>query len=68
MAKSTQTVQNSVNQEPTYSIDEIARAAQTKFGVMPEVAKVALITAGKKKATLSEAEQIISKFQKREVK
>lgn len=54
--------------EPLYTVEELAAAARNKFGVSPELATAALISAKKKKATLTEAAAVIKTFFEREVK
>lgn len=54
-------------QESTYTVDELARAHKS-LGTSYEIVKVALKQAGKDRATIAEAKDIIETFKKREVK
>lgn len=54
-------------QESTYSVDELARAHKS-LGTSYEIVKVALKQAGKDRATISEAKEIVERFKTREVK
>jgi hypothetical protein len=54
--------------ETLYTAAELANAGRAKFGAPPEAVLTALKTAGKDKATLSEALEIVKKFMERPVK
>lgn len=54
--------------ESVYTAAELAAAAQSVFKVMPECVTAALMRAGKDKATISEAKEIVKKFMEKEVK
>ena len=54
--------------ESMYTVAELATAAHSVFGVMPECVTAALMCAGKDKATISEAKKIIKNFMDKEVK
>ena len=54
--------------EASYKIPELAAKARQLFGTTPEVAMIALKTAGKDSAALEEAAEIIRNFLNREVK
>lgn len=56
-----------VAQESTYSVDELARAHKS-LGTSYEIVKVALRQAGKDRATITEAKEIVERFKTREVK
>ncbi|MCL2487420.1 MAG: hypothetical protein FWE80_01915 [Oscillospiraceae bacterium] len=51
-----------------YGAEELAASARKQFGVSPEVAAAAMKMAGRNRAAISEAAEIINKFIKREVK
>lgn len=53
---------------PAYSVGELAANAKKLFGVRQECVVVALKAAGKTDCTVSEAEEVIKKFMKKEVK
>lgn len=71
--KSTDNVENATvkaatpTQESVYTAEELADNCKV-FGTFREIVVVALRTAGKETATLSEAKNIIEKFKNREVK
>ena len=54
--------------EGEYSATDLAAAARKRFGVTPEIVAAALKMAGKRKATLAEAQQIVKDFKERKVK
>lgn len=54
--------------ESMYTAAELAAAAQSVFGVMPECVTAALARAGREKTTISEAKKIIKNFMDKEVK
>ena len=54
--------------ETLYSAGDLAAAARARFGVPPEAARAALKLAGKERATLAEAQQLIKGFMERKVK
>jgi hypothetical protein len=54
--------------ETTYSAADLANAARARFGVPPEIVTAALRLAGKQRATLTEARQIVTAFMERTVK
>ena len=53
--------------EPIYSVNELASNAKKIFGTRPECVFASLKAAGKSKCTVSEAQEIMKKFLKREV-
>ena len=53
--------------ETKYSVEELVEAAET-FHVKPIMAKSALLSAGMKSYTVSEARKIINDFKNKEVK
>lgn len=53
--------------ESTYAVAELAKAHKT-FDTSYEIVAVALKQAGKERATITEAKEIIARFMKREVK
>lgn len=54
--------------ESEYTAAELAEAAQTVFGIMPECVSAALKCAGVNKATLANAKEIVKKFMNKEVR
>ena len=56
-----------VPQEPTYTVQELAAAAEA-FGTRPEVVSAALKLRNITKTTKKNAEEIVKAFLKREVK
>lgn len=53
--------------ECTYSVEELAQAARAQFGVRPEVVRAVLRLARLKRATVSQAKQLIKLFLERQV-
>ena len=52
----------------TYSADEFSTAAHEQFRTSPDIVMAAFKTAGKDRATLDEAKQIVKGFMERTVK
>lgn len=50
-----------------YSVDELARASEVRFGVKPEVVKAAFRLIGIERATMDDAAEIIKNFLERKV-
>jgi len=57
-----------IKQESAYSVKELVANAGKLFNTMPECAAAALRAANKENITVSEAQEIVSKFLKKEVK
>lgn len=51
-----------------YSVVDLISAARSSFGVPPEIVSAAMKIAGKDKATIDEAKQIIKEFKERKVR
>jgi hypothetical protein len=58
----------SIVQESEYKAAELAAVSKNAFNVSPDCVIAALRVAGKEKATLKEAKEIIYKFTHKEVK
>jgi hypothetical protein len=54
--------------EPTYTVEEFAAAPQSVGTESPDIVIAALSVEGKTSYTVSEAEEIVKKFKKKEVK
>ena len=51
-----------------YTAEEFASQAKKLFGTKPDIVTAAFYVAGKDKATVEEAKELVDKFRKKEVK
>ena len=65
-----QTVAAAVVEEPTYTVEEFAKAAKTVFGkeTSPDIVMAALLKAGKDAYGVQEAKKLVEAFANKEVK
>ena len=54
-------------QEDEYTVEDFAAVARPIFGTSPDIVIAAFVTAGVKRATKSEAMEIIKQFREKEV-
>lgn len=57
-----------LKKDTIYSVEELAKAAQSLFGVKPECVTAAFFYAGKKEATEEEAKNVVTSFLRKEVR
>lgn len=57
-----------IPKETVYTVQELAVAHQEQFGCSYEVVRAAFLHAGKDRATLADAKDMVERFRKREVK